>query len=163
MDSNDEKQYRDDLARSFAADLVDNLVSLLEPLHERHIAGDPRAVWEALFLCFDFHTPAPRWVRLAFREGFGRYMTAESGSLGEAFGLQRPKSWHSEPMRTRLAPDEFGRTRVFRVATAMHEQIAARTKVAFAFEPVAAELGLTVSEVKDIWYSLPHDLRKPRR
>jgi hypothetical protein len=68
-------------------------------LRERFTAGDGAALLEAVDSAGELGVPLPEWVAEGFGQAWGSYTEAEARTLGEAFGVERGKSWSREAAR----------------------------------------------------------------
>jgi hypothetical protein len=64
--------------------------------------GDPRALIEAIRLCFAQRMPAPEWVVEAFFTATNRWYALDAETLDESFGVAKPKG-HISAERKRRA------------------------------------------------------------
>ena len=73
----------------------------MQELERRHMAGDKRAVLDAIFVCICSwpQKPIPDWTRLAFHDAYGKVFGAQVGSWDDVFG--KPKG-HLARRRRRM-------------------------------------------------------------
>ncbi|WP_017940547.1 MULTISPECIES: hypothetical protein [unclassified Thioalkalivibrio] len=70
-----------------------------EEMRQRFEGGESAALLEAIETAASVRVPLPEWIADGFKQAWGRYTEAEARTLGESFGVERPKGWNQTKNR----------------------------------------------------------------
>lgn len=119
----------------------------MEKLHERHKAGNKRAVLDALFVCLCSY-PAkevPGWARDAFRHAYGEVYAARARHWDDVFGDPWPKG-HLKDKRLRI---EY-RYQVWRHCRQLHAEGMPIGEP--LFKKVGKKVGIGTRQTREMFY-----------
>ena len=92
------EDHREEAKRTLAAGFARQLAHDLDVMRSAYREGKKIRLLEAAVRCGKMKVPLPSWVVDGLEEVFRRYSTCEVRTLDEAFGVSRPKGFHSGKM-----------------------------------------------------------------
>lgn len=121
---------------------------ILHKIKLEHEAKEPRAIFDAIFICADYGIVMPSWVVDAFKDAYFKVTWYEVASWDEAFGRPNRINFNLESARFRQASCHQVCAAIAKASIEEHAAIDSEL-----FGKVGKSMGIGLRQVRDMWLS----------